>query len=159
MPTLASSHSVRNGGPAPEAITNRVYDTLSRFPAISIDHADIDLDSDGSFRLGDTEVVFIDPLVDYTALMEGCLTSEALRSLFKSGFRMTFDAMNAVTGPYARKIIEERLGASAGTVINAEPLPDFGGLHPDQIVNAAELVALMNARRSGPWRSLRVMGP
>ena len=139
-------YNVRNGGPAPEAITNRVFEhTLKISRYLTIDHADIDLDREGNLRLLDTEVVLIDPLIDYTAVMEELFDFAALRSLFETGFRMKFDAMNAVTGPYAHHILEERLGASAGTIINGKPLEDFGGLHPDpNLVNAAELVALMN---------------
>jgi phosphoglucomutase len=96
--------------------------------------------------LGDTEIVVIDPLADYTAVIEELFDFEALRALFASGFRMQFDAMNAATGPYAQHILEQRLGAPAGTVINGTPLEDFGGHHPDpNLVNAAELVAQMNA--------------
>ena len=139
-------YNVRNGGPAPEAITNRIYEhSLKITRYLTIDHPDIDLDHEGSVRLGDTEVVVINPLEDYTQVLEELFDFEALRSLFQKGFRMQFDAMHAVTGPYAHHILEERLGASAGTVINGTPLVDFGGLHPDpNLVHAAELVAHMN---------------
>jgi phosphoglucomutase len=138
-------YNIRNGGPAPETITERIYEqTLSIKQYVTIDHADIDLEREGSVRLGEAEVVVIDPLADYTSVMEELFDFEALRSLFGSGFRMQFDAMSAVTGPYARHILEERLGASAGTVVNGTPLEDFGGHHPDpNMVHAAELVAQM----------------
>ena len=88
----------------------------------------------------------IDPLADYTAVLEELFDFSSLSALFHSGFRMQFDAMHAVTGPYARHILEERLGASAGTVINGTPSEDFGGHHPDpNLVNASALVARMNA--------------
>ncbi len=140
-------YNVRNGGPAPEAITERIYQhTLSLTEYFTLDHPDVDLSHQGTFRLGETEVVVIDPLVDYTAVIEGLFDFAALRDLFQSGFRMKFDAMNAVTGPYARHILEERLGAPVGTVINGTPLEDFGGHHPDpNLVNAKELVDFMNS--------------
>ena len=85
----------------------------------------------------------IDPVTDYAALMEQLFDFGAIGALLRSpGFRMRFDAMHAITGPYAKAILEDRLGAPAGTVVNAVPLPDFGGHHPDpNLVHAAELVA------------------
>ncbi|HEV7904135.1 MAG TPA: alpha-D-glucose phosphate-specific phosphoglucomutase [Pyrinomonadaceae bacterium] len=141
-------YNIRNGGPAPESVTERIYQqTLALTEYRTLDHPDIDLDSEGSTTVGDTEVVIIDSLADYTALMEELFDFAALRALFAGGFRMTFDAMSAVTGPYARHILEERLGAAAGTVINGTPLEDFGGHHPDpNLVHAAELVAGMSAQ-------------
>lgn len=140
-------YNVRNGGPAPEGITQRIYETslkITRY--FTLDHANLDLNHLGSQRLDDTEVVVIDSLEDYVAVCEQLFDFKALAELFKSGFRMQFDAMNAVTGPYARHILEERLGARAGTVINGIPLEDFGGHHPDpNLVHAAELVAHLNA--------------
>jgi phosphoglucomutase len=140
-------YNVRNGGPAPESITERIYQhTLSISEYFTIDHPDVDIDHEGPTQLGDTEIVIIDPLVDYTAVLEELFDFTSLRALFENGFRMQFDAMNAITGPYAHHILEERLGASAGSVINGTPLVDFGGHHPDpNLVHAAELVANMNA--------------
>jgi phosphoglucomutase len=139
-------YNTRNGGPAPESITERIYEetqTITRF--LTLRHTDIDLEREGSVRVGDTEVVVIDPLEDYSAVMEELFDFARMRVFFKGGFRMLFDAMSAVTGPYARHILEEKLGAPAGTVINGEPLPDFGGHHPDpNLVHASELVALMS---------------
>jgi phosphoglucomutase len=139
-------YNTRNGGPAPESVTERVYaetQTITRY--LTLQHTDIDLAREGSIRVGETEVVVIDPLEDYTAVMEQLFDFDRLRAYFKDGFRMLFDAMSAVTGPYARHILEERLGAPAGTVINGEPLPDFGGHHPDpNLVHASELVARMS---------------
>ena len=141
-------YNTRNGGPAPESVTERVYagtQTITRY--LIIEHGDVDLERTGSVRVGETEVVVIDPLEDYTAVMEDLFDFERLRGYFASGHRMLFDAMSAVTGPYATHIIERRLGAPAGTVLNGTPLPDFGGHHPDpNLVHAAELVR----RMSGP---------
>ena len=141
-------YNIRNGGPAPEAVTERIYqETLSLAEYFTVDHDPIDLEREGTTRVGATDITVIDPLSDYTAVMEELFDFEHLRALFASGFRVTFDAMSAVTGPYARHILEDRLGAPAGTVINGEPLEDFGGHHPDpNLAHAAELVALM----SGP---------
>jgi phosphoglucomutase len=140
-------YNVRNGGPAPENVTGRIYESslkITRY--LTLEHDDLDLSVEGSQRLDNTEIVVIDSLVDYVAVCEELFDFEAFAELFKSGFRMQFDAMNAVTGPYARHILEERLGAPSGTVINGEPLEDFGGHHPDpNLVHAAELVAHLNA--------------
>jgi len=139
-------YNVRNGGPAPEAITERIYQhTLDITQYLTLDKPDVDIEHEGTFRLGDSTIVVINPLADYTAVLEQLFDFNALRALFRSGFRMQFDAMNAVTGPYAHYIIEQRLGAEAGTVINGTPLDDFGGHHPDpNLVHAKELVAHMN---------------
>jgi phosphoglucomutase len=139
-------YNVRNGGPAPEAVTERIYQhTLQLKEYFTIDHADVDIDHEGTFRLGETEIVVINPLTDYTEVLQELFDFESLRALFQSGFRMQFDAMHAVTGPYAHHILEELLGAGAGTVINGTPLVDFGGHHPDpNLVHAAELVAHLN---------------
>jgi phosphoglucomutase len=121
-----------NGGPAPEAVTQAMYDrtaTLKEYRILTAQ--DVDLGRAGRVTLGDMVVDVVDPVADYAALMETLFDFPAIRALFAGGFRMRFDAMNAVTGPYAREILETRLGAAPGTVINATPLPDFGGLHPD----------------------------
>ncbi len=140
-------YNTRNGGPAPESVTERIYagtQTIKRY--LTLEHADVDLEREGASRVADTEVVVINSLEDYTSVMEELFDFDSLRAHFAGGFRMLFDAMSAVTGPYARHILEERLGAPDGTVINAEPLPDFGGHHPDpNLVHASELVARMSA--------------
>jgi phosphoglucomutase len=138
-------YNIRNGGPAPETITERVFEGTKKISEYrTLDHDDVDIDHEGAFRLGGTEVVVIDPLVDYITVMEGLFDFAALRALLTSDFRMRFDAMHAVTGPYARHILEELLGAPVGTVVNGTPREDFGGHHPDpNLVNAADLVAHM----------------
>lgn len=146
-------YNIRNGGPAPEAVTERIYQqTLAITEYLTLDHPDIDLDSEDdlhserSLKIGDTEIVIINPLEDYTAVMQELFDFNSLRALFAGGFRILFDAMNAVTGPYARFIFNVLLGAPTGTVLNGTPLEDFGGHHPDpNLVHAAELVARMNA--------------
>ncbi|HEX8559963.1 MAG TPA: alpha-D-glucose phosphate-specific phosphoglucomutase [Pyrinomonadaceae bacterium] len=143
-------YNTRNGGPAPESVTERVYAETQRLTRyLTLDHPDVDLETVGGARVGGTEVVVVDPLEDYTAVMEELFDFDALRAYFASGHRMLFDAMSAVTGPYATHILEGRLGAPAGTVLNGTPLPDFGGHHPDpNLVHAAELVLRMSGREA-----------
>ncbi|KMO11508.1 alpha-D-glucose phosphate-specific phosphoglucomutase [Methylobacterium platani] len=135
----------RNGGPAPEPVTEAIFSRTKVIGEYRIVEADdIDLDTLGDVRLGEATITVIDPVADYAALMETLIDFDAVAALFRSGFRMRFDAMSAVTGPYAVEILERRLGAPAGTVINAEPLPDFGGHHPDpNPVHAHDLMVEM----------------
>src|SRR5690606_30565754 len=108
------------------------------------DVPDFDLDAQGRHRFGSLTIEIIDPVADHAALMEQLFDFDRMADLFAGGFRMRFDAMNAVTGPYAKEMIERRLGAPAGTVVNGEPLPDFGGGHPDpNLVQAHQLVEAM----------------
>jgi phosphoglucomutase len=124
--------NVANGGPAPEVVTNAIYNATRDVSSYEIEDApDVDLSRPGEHVLGRATVEVIDPVADYAVLMESLFDFEAIRRLFKSGFTMRFDAMHAATGPYAKEILERRLGAAAGTVVNAVPLPDFGGGHPD----------------------------
>lgn len=121
-----------NGGPAPEALTEAMFNaTRSITKYQTLEASDIDLNRLGQTMLGDMAVDVVDPVADYAGLMETLFDFPAIRAMFAQGFRMRFDAMCAVTGPYATEILERRLGAPAGTVVNATPLPDFGGLHPD----------------------------
>jgi phosphoglucomutase len=135
-----------NGGPAPESVTEAIYQRSRNLDEYRItDTGDIDLGREGPVEVQGMTVEVIDPVADYAALMEELFDMEAIAAMIADGFRLRFDAMHAITGPYARRILEERLGAPAGSVINAEPLPDFGGGHPDpNLVHAHELVALMN---------------
>jgi phosphoglucomutase len=121
-----------NGGPAPESVTEAIYSRTTTMAEYRIwEGQDIDLTQIGQHKMGDMVVDVVDPVADYAALMEGLFDFPAIRALFQRGFRMRMDSMNAVTGPYAVEILENRLGAAKGTVVNATPLPDFGGLHPD----------------------------
>jgi len=140
-------YNVANGGPAPERVTEAIY-RASR--AISqyrtLEAGPVPLERLGTSRFGDMTIEIIDPVADYAELMERIFDFDRLAALFRGGFRLRFDAMHAVTGPYAREIFERRLGAPAGTAVNAEPLPDFGGRHPDpNPTNAADLVAALTA--------------
>ena len=141
-------YNLANGGPAPEAFTEAVAArtrTITEYR--TMDTADVALDTPGAHAVGDTVVEVIDPVADYAALMERLFDFDAIRDLLagaggRAPFRMRFDAMHAVTGPYAIEILERRLGAPAGTVVKGTPLPDFGGGHPDpNLTYAPELVA------------------
>ena len=138
-------YNVGNGGPAPEKITEAIFSrTKSIDHYLSNDAPDIDLGRIGMQQSDDMSVEVIDPVADYAALMQTLFDFDAIRALFAGGFSMRFDAMHAVTGPYAKTIIEGLLRAPAGTVVNAVPLPDFGGGHPDpNLVHAKELFDLL----------------
>lgn len=138
-------YNIGNGGPAPERITEAIYERTLELDEYKIVEApDLDLDKVGTQTLDKMTVEVIDPVADYAALMETLFDFPAIRAMFANGFRMSFDAMSAVTGPYAQAILETQLGAPVGTVRNAVPLPDFGGHHPDpNLVHAKELYDLM----------------
>jgi phosphoglucomutase len=137
-----------NGGPAPEPVTEAIFGRSRRISRyLTLDTADLDIDRLGPTQLGEMTVEVIDPVSDYAALMETLFDFDRMAErLAGGGFRVCFDAMHGVTGPYAHAILERRLGAPAGSVINGEPLPDFGGRHPDpNLVNARELLGIMKA--------------
>jgi phosphoglucomutase len=139
-------YNIENGGPAPEKITEAIFAHTQALDSYRIsDAGPVDLDQLGTTTLEGMAVEVIDPVADYAELMSRLFDFDAIRALFKRGFTMRFDGMSAVSGPYAKAIIEGMLGAPSGTVINGEPLEDFGGHHPDpNPVNAFDLVALMN---------------
>lgn len=145
-------YNIENGGPSPEHVTESIYkrsleiDTYRFFDA-----PDVDLDQLGENRIGDMVVEVFDSVADYLQLMERLFDFDRMRGLLSSGeFNMVYDGMNAVTGPYARAILERRLGAPPGTVINGDPLLDFGGIHPDpNLKHARELVEIMRSE-NGP---------
>ncbi|PZU82663.1 MAG: alpha-D-glucose phosphate-specific phosphoglucomutase [Shinella sp.] len=145
-------YNIGNGGPAPEKITDAIFarsKVITSYRIVAAD--DLDLDNIGAFEVGGMQVKVIDPVTDYADLMEELFDFSAIRNLFGLGFRMVFDAMSAVTGPYAKEIIEGRLGAPEGTVRNFTPLPDFGGHHPDpNLVHAKELYDEMMSGKDAP---------
>ena len=136
-----------NGGPAPAEITDRIHEASQALNAYEIAAArDVDLSAPGETRLGETVVEVVDPVADYADLMARLFDFDAIRALFASGFTMRFDAMHAVTGPYAKAIFEGTLGAAPGSVVNAVPKLDFGGSHPDpNPIWAQELMEVMMA--------------
>jgi len=138
-------YNVGNGGPAPEKLTEAIFARSKVIDRYAIaDIPVINLDVLGAVNAGEMTVEVIDPVADYAELMQSLFDFGAIRQLFAGGFTMAFDAMNAVTGPYAIEIFERLLGAAAGTVRNGVPLPDFGGGHPDpNLVHAHKLYELM----------------
>jgi phosphoglucomutase len=141
-------YNISNGGPAPEKLTEAIHRrTLVIDRWLTIEAADIDLQRDGETTLGAMQVEVVDPVASYARLMQQLFDFERIRALLtRSGFRICFDAMHAVTGPYAHAILEGQLGAPAGSVINGVPLPDFGGGHPDpNPTYADELIGRMFA--------------
>ncbi|EZP48850.1 alpha-D-glucose phosphate-specific phosphoglucomutase [Sphingomonas sp. RIT328] len=137
-------YNIANGGPAPEPVTEALYQrtrTIDRW--LTVDADDVDLDTLGEVTVGEMTVEVVDPVADYAALMERLFDFDAIRA---AGLTMAFDAMSAVTGPYATEILERRLGFAPGTVRNGEPLEDFGGHHPDpNLVHARALYETMMA--------------
>ena len=137
-------YNIANGGPAPEGVTDALYQrtkVIDRW--LTVDAADVDLDTIGETQVGDMTVEIVDPVADYAALMERLFDFDAIRA---AGLTMAFDAMSAVTGPYATDILENRLGFAKGTVRNGTPLEDFGGHHPDpNLVHAHALYETMMA--------------
>lgn len=140
-------YNIPAGGPAPEAVTEAIYARSQDIREYRIvEAADIDIDRLGQHDLAGMTVQVIDPVADYAALMESLFDFDAIRALFAGGFTMKFDAMHAVTGPYAKAILEGRLGARPGTVMNGVPLEDFGHGHPDpNLVHAHDLVEMLFA--------------
>lgn len=138
-------YNLANGGPAPERVTD---DIAARARSITryriVDIPKVDIGSVGHRDVGGMVVEVVDPVTDYAALMERLFDFDAIRALIAGGFRLRFDAMHAVTGPYAHEILERRLGAPQGTVMNGTPLTDFGAGHPDpNLTYAHELVDVL----------------
>jgi len=137
-------YNVGNGGPAPEKITEAIYVRSREITSYKILSApDVDIDAIGAAQLGEMKVEVVDSVANYSALMQTLFDFDRIRDAFKGGFQIRFDAMSAVTGPYAKAILESALGAAPGSVINGTPLPDFGGHHPDpNLVHAKHLLDL-----------------
>ena len=136
--------NVRGGGQANESLTSRIYEhskTISRYRVAEIDN--LDIDRRGTHKLGEVEVEVVDCVDDYAALMQKLFDFDRMRDWLKKGHSLRFDAMHAVTGPYAQRILIDLLGAPAGSVQNASPLEDFGGGHPDpNLIHARHLYDL-----------------
>ena len=135
--------NISNGGPAPTSFTDATYQfskTIDQYRIVKAD--DIPLDKQQTYFIGDMEVEIVDSVTDYAELMASLFDFKKIKSLFTSNkFSMCFDAMHAITGPYAKNILEQQL-AAVGSVINGEPSEDFAGGHPDpNLAHAKELVA------------------
>ncbi len=143
-------YNIGNGGPAPEKVTEAIYAhsrTIARYRIL--DAPEVDIDRIGATNLGGMTVEVVNSVSDYESLMQTLFDFDRIRDLFRGGFTMRFDAMAAVTGPYAHAILEKTLGAAAGTVVNGTPLPDFGGHHPDpNLVHAKHLYDLAMSSES-----------
>jgi len=145
-------YNTSNGGPAPEKVTEAIYAGTRKISTYSILEADdVDINRLGESTLGGMSVEVIDSIADYAELMEQLFDFDAIRSLFSLGeFKMRFDGMHAVTGPYATEILVRRLGAPEDTVMHGEPKEDFGKGHPDpNLAHAQDLVGVMT-RANGP---------
>jgi len=139
-------YNIGNGGPAPEKITDAIYaktETISNYKTLA-NPVHIDLRQQGKSNIDTMTIEVIDSVTDYAELMESLFDFDAIRALLASDFSMCFDAMHAVTGPYAKVILQDMLGASPASLINATPLEDFGGGHPDpNLTYAKELVDIL----------------
>lgn len=137
--------ATETGGQCSSQVSDKIFEqtkNITEFKILNTD--DVKLDKLGTITVGSMEVEIVDPIKDYVELMEKIFDFNAIKKLFADGFTMRFDAMNAVTGPYAIEIFENILGAAKGSVLNPQPKPDFGGLHPDpNLVYARELVDIM----------------
>ena len=145
-------YNTGNGGPAPEKITEAIYANTQKIARyLTVDAGDVDLGTLGASTVDGMAVEVIDAVTDHADLLATLFDFERIGALLRSGkFRMCFDAMHAVTGPYAQEIFVKRLGAPAASVMNGVPLPDFGGGHPDPNPTYAEdLIARMFAGAPG----------
>jgi phosphoglucomutase len=138
-------YNTANGGPAPENVTQEMTRQSAVISEYRIEQSDdLDLTEIAALAVGDMQVLIVDPVADYQDLMQTIFDFDKIRALFASGFSIRFDAMHAVTGPYAKAVLEGALGAEPGSVVNGVPLPDFGGGHPDpNPVWAKELMDVM----------------
>jgi phosphoglucomutase len=144
-------YNIGAGGPAPEKITDAIFartKTITQYK--TLDTPDIALGRLGEVKVGEATVAIVDPVENYAKLMRKLFDFEAIRALFASGFRMKFDAMHAITGPYARAIFEQELGAGEGVVLNGVPLPSFGGHHPDPNLTYAKALYDLVMAPDGP---------
>lgn len=143
-------YNIANGGPAPEKITDAIYaktQTIQEYKISDAPESQVNLNKLGQYSIENMAVEVINSVDDYAELMQQIFDFDKIRALFANGFKMRFDGMSAVSGPYAKRILEQMLGAPAGTVVNGEPLEDFGHHHPDpNPVNAAELIAHMSGK-------------
>ena len=142
--------NIANGGPAPEIITNQIFKSTQSLTSYKISKIKLpDFSQYGSFYYGETTLEIIDGLKDYSTLMERIFDFDQISDFLKKDFSLIFDAMNAVTGPYAKNIFVEKMGLANDCVMNGNPLKDFGGLHPDpNLTYAAHLADLLLNKKS-----------
>ena len=142
--------NTENGGPAPESITNQIFQCSQSLKSYKISNIKIpDLDKFGVFSFGETSLEIIDGLKDYSDLMENIFDLDQISDFLKNDFSLIFDAMNAVTGPYAKNIFVDKMGLVDDCVMNGTPLEDFGGLHPDpNLTYASKLADLLLVQKA-----------
>ncbi len=142
--------NIANGGPAPEIITNQIFKSTQSLTNYKISKIKLpDFSQYGSFYYGETTLEIIDGLKDYSTLMERIFDFDQISDFLKKDFSLIFDAMNAVTGPYAKNIFVEKMGLANDCVMNGNPLKDFGGLHPDpNLTYASHLADLLLNKKS-----------
>lgn len=138
-------YNISNGGPAPEHITEAIWEASKRLTEYyTLDTPDIDIDRIGNSTLGAMIIEICDSTAEYITLMENIFDFDQIAALLRGPFTMRYDALHAVTGPYAHALFEKHLGAPSGSVVNDTPLVDFGGGHPDpNLVYAKSLVDCM----------------
>lgn len=143
-------YSTGSGGQASQQVTDAIYKNSKEITEYKIfDDKDIDLSKIGKIKYGEMDIEIVDPITEYVKMVMGLFDFPAIQKLIKNGYKIKFDSMNAVTGPYAKKIFEEVLGAEKNSVINSIPLPDFGGLHPDpNLKYGKELLDIMNGENA-----------
>mgnify|MGYP001196219636 CR=1 FL=1 len=134
--------NVSNGGPAPEIVTDQIFNCSKSLNSYKFFDADIpDFDKEGSYIINDMEIEIVDGIEDYLFLIENIFDLDQISDFLKRDFSVVFDAMNAVTGPYAKRIFVEKLGLSENSILNGTPLTDFGMLHPDPNLTYANNLA------------------
>ncbi|ABM45456.1 hypothetical protein X471_01148 [Bartonella bacilliformis str. Heidi Mejia] len=138
-------YNIANGGPAPNAVCEAIFAASQRLSSYKIIEApEIDLETKGHSFIGSMQVEIIDPVADYHTLMQEIFDFDCIAQAVAEGLTLRFDAMHAVTGPYAKEIFEKSLGFPQGTVVNGTPLPNFGGKHPDpNLIHAKDLYDLL----------------
>lgn len=145
-------YNIANGGPAPEKITDEVFrisKEITSYKISDVEDNKVEITQLGSYKIEGMQVEVIDSVADYAQMLQELFDFDAIRQMFASGFKIRFDSMSAVSGPYATEIVEKLLGAANGSVVNNIPLPDFGGLHPDpNPVNAEDLIIIMYANNA-----------
>ncbi|CAK9436525.1 uncharacterized protein LODBEIA_P10830 [Lodderomyces beijingensis] len=133
---LGIKYNLGNGGPAPESVTNKIYDISKQLKSYKIlPLAKTDISKIGETKAGPIQVQVIDSTKDYVEMLKDIFDFNLIRSFIEKskakGFKVLFDALNGVTGPYGYKIFVEELALPESSIQNYKPLPDFGGLHPD----------------------------
>ncbi|MEE9351160.1 MAG: alpha-D-glucose phosphate-specific phosphoglucomutase, partial [Thiotrichaceae bacterium] len=145
--------NISNGGPAPEKLTDAIFEESKLLQEYKIAEVQASpIEQQGSFKLDDMDIEIIDPVIDYADLMEEIFDFKAIKELIESpDFSLCYDAMSAVTGPYAEEILGERLGLDTNSMMNTQPLMNFGGRHPDpNLTTAKQLVAKMYDQKGAP---------